>query len=250
MVAGEGLRNFKGAEQAWAHFADRNALDGYLRSLERGRLQDVIGSLEAYENQFRPEHVVPTTIVLFNLLPDLPERQRNMLELDGSFVVGRVTYRLLRSLKDPPAVEAAVRQILPELTSLSSKLALITQIGYRENAGHKLVSEEAATELEKLWRGEVRSASAVQLVQERAAGGILFLTKREADPSEDSIVVHDSPALTLTILRSSRSEVLSQTFGSRGVRRTPRLDWDALVELYGTDKYLSGWRPKRGDFAP
>jgi len=75
-VAGEGLQAFTDAEQAWARMADCDALDVYLRSLDADRLQDVIASLEAYQDQFAPEHVVPGTIVLLNLLPDLPKRQR------------------------------------------------------------------------------------------------------------------------------------------------------------------------------
>jgi hypothetical protein len=72
-----------------------------------------------------------------------------MFDLDPRMVVGRVTYRLLRSLKDPNAIEAAVRSALPEITTLSSKLDLITQVGYREGAGHKLISEASADQLEK-----------------------------------------------------------------------------------------------------
>ena len=131
-VVGEGLQAFTDAEQAWARMADRSALDSYLRSLDVERLQDVISSLEVYENEFAPEHVVPGTIVLLNLLPELPERQRGMFELDPRMVVRRVVYRLLRSLKAPDAIEAAVREILPELTTLSAKLELITLVGYRE----------------------------------------------------------------------------------------------------------------------
>ena len=71
------------------------------------------------------------------------------------------------------------------------------------------------------------------------------------------------------MLRSSRSEMRSQSFDSRAVRRTTRLAWEGLTELYGgedilrtrieelkialpkadasllvvVDKYLNGWRP-------
>ena len=75
-VVGEGLRAFTDAEQAWTYMSDGQALDGYLRSLDAERLQDVIASLEAYEDQFAPQHVVPATIVLLNLLPGIPKRKR------------------------------------------------------------------------------------------------------------------------------------------------------------------------------
>jgi predicted KAP-like P-loop ATPase len=106
-VVGEGLQAFTYAEQAWTRMADRSALDHYLRSLNAGRLSDVISSLEAYEGEFAPKHIVPGTIVLLNLLPELPERQRGMFEFDTRMVVRRVVYRLLRSLTAPDAVEAA-----------------------------------------------------------------------------------------------------------------------------------------------
>jgi hypothetical protein len=207
------------------------------------------------------------TIVLLNLLPD---RQRGMFGFGKRLVVTRVTYRLVRSLKDPVAIEGAVREVLPELTTLSSKLELITDVGYRENAGHKLVSEDAARDLERSWRDEVRSASLQQLRSEWDLLRVLFLTKREAQSTEDVLRIEDSPEMTLAVLRAARGEAQSQSMGSRAVRRFPRLAWDVLVELYGdeatlreridrlkatplegteellalADRYLTGWRPR------
>jgi hypothetical protein len=269
-VAGEGLQAFRDGEQAWACMADRDALEGYLRSVDTERLQDVIASLEVYEDQFGPEHVVPATVVLFNLLPDLPDRQRGIFDLDTRHVVNRVIYRLMRSLGDPAKVAAAVRQILPELKSLSATLELISIVGYRERRGHKLVSETIAAEREKTWRDEVRARPVDELANETDLMRIFLVAKREADPSEAALNIDDAPQLTLAILRAARSEVRSQPIGSRAVRRYPQLAWDVLVELYGdeatlrerierlkasgtegadellglADKYLAGWRPK------
>jgi hypothetical protein len=272
-VAGEGLQAFTAAEQAWARMANRDALEAYLRSLDANRLQDIISSLEAYEEQFAPEHVVPGTIVLLNLLPGLPDRQRGLFGLDPRLVVGRVTYRLLRSLSNPAAVEAAVRQILPEVKSLSAKLELITDVGYREGAGHRLVSQEAAAEFEKALRGEVRAASVDDLSKERDLVRLFLVARHEADPSEARLTIDGAPQLTLAVAQAARSEVRRQSAGSRAVRRSPRLAWDVLIELYGdeatlkqrieslkatapkgadellelADKYLAGWRPKDFD---
>jgi KAP family P-loop domain len=268
-VAGTGLQAFRDAESAWSVMTDRDAFDDFLRSLDPDGLEDVIGSLEAYEDEFGAAHVVPGNIVLLNLLPDLPDRPRGVFDLDARFVVGRVTYRLLRSLDDQSAVEDATRQILPELKSLSSKLELITAIGHRENAGHKLVSEMAATNFEKAWREEVRATSVEGLVQEHDLIRVLLVAKRDTEPSEDKLAIPNSPALTLAILRGARSDARSQSVGTRTVRRSPRLAWDALIDLYGdettlkeslvkledakpegnddllelADKYAGGWRP-------
>ena len=269
-IVGDNLLAFLDAERAWTRMADRSALDSYLRSLDITRLQDVISSLEVYEDQFGPEHVVPGTIVLLNLLPDLPERKREMLGLGTRMTVIRVTYRLLRSLKDPVAVEDAVRQILPELKFLYSKMELIYIIGYQEGAGHKLVSEESAAGLEKTWRHEVRSASIDDLTREKNILSILLETKRLEEPAEDSFEIAASPELTLALLQAAWSEALSQSMGSRAIRRSPRLAWNSLIKVYGneatlqarveslkemrpdgadellalTEKYLCGWRPR------
>lgn len=125
-VAGEQLRAFADAERAWALMGNRDAFQGYIESLDADRQEDVIAALETYEDQYQPEHVVPGTVVLLNRMPYLPDKPRGMFALDTRLVVGRVTFRLLRSLGDPASVEAAVRDIVPELTSLSAKFELIT----------------------------------------------------------------------------------------------------------------------------
>jgi hypothetical protein len=115
----------------------------------------------------------------------------------------------------------------------------------------------------------VRSASLEQLLSEWDLLRVLFLTKREAQSTEDALRIEDSPEMTLAVLRAARGETQSQSMGSRAVRRFPRLAWDVLVELYGdeatlreridrlkatplegteellalADRYLSGWRP-------
>jgi hypothetical protein len=237
-VAGSGLRAFTDAEQAWARATDREALDRYLRSLDRERLQDVIASFEVYEAEFAGEHAVPCVTVLLNLMPDLPEREGGMFDFGARLAVTRVTYRLLRSLRNPDAVEAALRRILPELTSLSAKLELIGQVGYQEGRGSKFVSEAAATNFERAWRDEVRSTPVDDLVKEPNLLGVLLTTKRQGDISEPDLKVQDTPELTLALLRSARGDAKTQNFGSRAIRRLPRLAWGSLVELCGDEQTL------------
>ncbi|MEK4060684.1 MULTISPECIES: hypothetical protein [Paenibacillus] len=193
-----------------------------------------------------------------------------MFDIDTRAVVGRVTYRLIRSLKDPILIESAVREISPEIKSLSSKLELINQIGYRKGIGHKLVSETAAKEFEEKWISEVTSAKVEDLLNESELFKILSIVKREMNESGNPFVIDASPQLTLAILMTSRSEVITQAMGKRAFNRSGRLAWDALIKLYGdvetlknrieelkltepgelddvvqlADKYISGWRPQ------
>ena len=233
----ENLRAFMEAEQAWKYIADRDAFDNYLRSLDPTKLQDVIAHLEVFEEQFTQKHVMPGTTVLLNLLP-LPERQRGIFDLSPSFTVARVVYRLLKSLNDPASIEKTVRKILPKLRSLSSKLRLISIVGYHKDASDKLVSEQMTSEVEKAWSEEVQSTSIEDIVNEYDLLEILLHAKRIADPSESPLDIDTPPKLTLSLLRSAQSESRVPETGSRSIQHSPSLAWDKLVELYGDEATL------------
>jgi KAP family P-loop domain len=273
-VAGEELTNFYDAERAWQVMDDRDKLDTFLRGLEAERQEEVIGALETYQDEYRPEHVVPASIVLSNLLPDLPERPRAMFELDSRMVVGRVVYRLLRSLGDPGAVKSAMDEVLPEVSSLSAKWELVSDVGYREGAGHKLVSEVDARDFEIAWRQEVRTASVEDLAKDHDLVRVLIFAIQDSDEAgEPGIEIPSDATVTLAVLGGAKSETRSQYMGTRSVRREARLAWETLEKIYGdeatlvariealkaadievpddleevVDKYLSGWRPRDFD---
>ena len=237
-VIGKGLQAFTEAEQAWVRMADEEALDHYLRSLDPNRLQDVISHLETYEDEFASKHVIPGSVVLLNLLSGLPDRQLGMLDLGPRLVVTRVILRLLRSLNSRDAIEDAVQGITSKVKRLSAKAELITIIGYRENRGHKLVSESTARRFERDWQSEVHAADQESLAAEDNLLTTLFLAREFSDVGEPIIAISESPKVTLSLLESARSDVRSQTVGNRAVRRQPRLQWDLLVELYGGENIL------------
>ncbi len=272
-IVGEGLQAFSYAETAWAKMADQTALANYLHSLPIEVLQDVVSSLEAYEEHFAPEHVVPATVVLLNLQSRILERQRGFFDVHPRTTVRRVVYRLLSSLKGHQAVEMAVRDILPQVKSLSSKIDLIAHVGYRNGVGHKLVSEAMAKSFEKEWRADVRAASEEFLTHEPDLLFTFLITKRDTEPGEAALIIPNSPGVTHAVLSSARTETRSQSYGSRAVSRTPCLSWESLIDVYGdestlrdriqalkvsqpenmgdlislADKYLTGYRPNAFD---
>ena len=134
-----------------------------------------------------------------------------MFDFDPRVVVRRVIYRLLRSLKDANLAEQAVKAVLPELTSLSVKLELITIVGYREGVGHKLVSEDVATELEKAWRSDVLTVISSDLINEYDLFRVFLVAKVYGSADEPPLEVPDVPEVTLATLRTSRSEARSQS---------------------------------------
>jgi energy-coupling factor transporter ATP-binding protein EcfA2 len=272
-VAGKQLVSFQLAEQAWALVADEAAFEEFLRALPAERQEDVIAALESYERECQPGQVIAAAPVLLNLAGELPERPRGMFDVDSRFVVGKVVYRLLRSLDGQEVVADAVGQILTRLRSLSAKFELLTLVGYREGAGHKLVSEADAETFEAAWRTEVRAAGPEHLADEYDLLRVFYWARHDSAPEDEAIPLSPDPIVTLAVLRSARSETRGQTSGNRAVRRTSVFAWSTLVEVYGgedsliariealkgsgleipeelmalIEKYLAGWRPR--DFA-
>lgn len=272
-VPGAELNSLNLAEHAWSLMSDSHALEEYLSSIEPNRRQSAVSTLESFEDDYQAEHVIPTATVLLNLLPGLPVQERGLFEPDSRTVVRRVVLRLLRALKDGEAIESAVLSILADVRTLGSRNELITLVGYQENVGHKLVSEEFAASIERELRDQVRAASPAILAQERGVIGLLTYVRRQSDDPEPLFEVPDSTDLDLALLKSARSDSVLYTSGSRAPTLSPRLAWEALIDLYGNEdtllariaslasagveqedelldlaaKYAEGWRPK--DFA-
>jgi predicted KAP-like P-loop ATPase len=263
------LKAHLAAEKAFAVLGDGPALSNFLRSLSSEIIEDVISGLEVFEDKYTPEQVVPGVTSLLNFMPSIPERQRGMLDFGTRMKVTRVTYRLLRSLGDPTKIEDAVREILPHLNHLSLKWEVISDVGYRENSGHRLVNEEAARSFETAWREEVQRATVEQLEADPDLLSVFLEAKRNLGEGESAPSIPSSTAITHRLLKNARSDMLSQSMGSYTVHREPRLDWNALVSVFGSEsevldridhllgsatsiedefralvqKYRDGWRP-------
>ena len=248
--AGDHFKAFLYAEEAQQYMNNRELFDHYLRSLDASEITSVISALEVYEDQYKNDYVEPTSIVLLNLLYTLPDNCVSMLDFDVRIKVERVVYRLIRSLKDPKVIERTVKSILPEVTTLSAKYDLIGMVGHIEGIGHKLISEEAAKQLELGWALEVKAASDDDLLKEPKLLRVLLLANKYFADSNEQIVARDTPKLTLAVLKSSQSEVMSQSVDSRAIRKETRLAWASLIELYGNEDNLKNRIEQAKDSVP
>lgn len=93
-------------------------------------------------------------------------------------------------------------------------------------------------QLERQWRADVRATAAADLSSETDLLRVMLTAVRETTAEEPPMVVDPSPIVTSALLRSAVSDVRSATLGQRAVRKTPRLAWDALVEIYGSESML------------
>lgn len=235
-----GLKTHYAAAESFLRLGDADALTSYLRSLEPAKIEDVISGLEAFQGEFSPEQVVPGVVALLNLLPDLPDQTRGLLDLPVGLKVARVTYRLLRSLGSPQAIEQAVRDILPKLTHLSAKWDVISEVGLRESTSERMISEQEAATLEGQWREEVQRASVSTLLGEPELLRVYLAVRAGlAGGERQPLEIPRSNEITLRIVESAQTEMRSQSIDSYTVKRQVRLMWDSLVSVFGSENQLT-----------
>jgi hypothetical protein len=273
-ISGEGMTSFLRAEQLFSVLGDRERLEAAISDIKSEDLEDSIAALEIYQDAYPVEAVLPAIIVLLNVMPRIPDRERGMWAfVDGRMVVDRVVLRMLRRLPNPEEVQRVVDQAMPELTSFSAKYELVTLVGYQKGAGQKMIDAGRASELETNLGTEIANASAETLAQEVELLRLLYAARKFGAPITAMVTEVEEPALTASILKSALTESRSQPMGSRAIRREARLQWQVLIELYGSeealqtarervrvlaiddsvlggalglaDRYLSGWRPRQ-----
>jgi len=263
------LITFSLAEKAYAYFADSDALGEFLDAVPSEQLEDVFSGFEAYQNEYPLESVVPASIALLNRIHKIPEREhRGMFDImRPHLIVGRVVLRLLLRIEDAAERESAVSAILPHLVSYSTQRDFIQTVGYQEGAGHKLVSEQVASDLEAEFAARVQAGESPVLEDE---WDLLRVYWQVAEHLGEDYV---APALTQpdevrALIRTARSVARSQSFDSRTVREEEHLAWEPLVRVAGgkdqllaaierlreadgdtpliqlADRYSGGWRPK------
>lgn len=265
---GEELDTYLQAERALELANDADRLTDYLMAIHVGRRQDILSQMTNFADTLGAEITAPVLTALLNVLPYVPDQRRGMLDIGARHTVRRMIYLLLNRL-NPEQVAVISEQVLPRVESLWGRFELITSIGHRENAGHKLITPEVASRLEAEWRQQVRDTATADLIREKPLLNLLWRTKTDAADGEPDLVVDPSPEMASALLRSAVSDARSQLTGNRAVHSDARLNWGALLNLVGgedelrnrieplrtcddpdvqllitlCDRYFAGWRP-------
>ncbi len=268
-VAPDELVAFRSSEHAFELLSDGVALKAYLTGLDPEQLETVLEGLTSYEAKFTNDMIVPGSVTLLNLIDAIPEKkQRGFFDIGRrDITVARVVLRLFRRVEDESEREALVAQILEGVETYSSQLDFIHSMGYREGAGHKLVSQAFAEQIQADFVARLRKTPPPEPSREWDAWRIYDAVQTETGkpplkPSDDRVLLR-------AVLHSLKSTARSQSMDSRQVRTEDRLAWELLVQVFGSetavkkvvanvrnslgdddvlqlaDKYLSGWRPER-----
>ena len=106
-------------------------------------------------------------------------------------------------------------------------------VGYREDAGHKLVSQQNATEFESAFFDELLAAQADRLRSERDLLRLLLWAhgERAMATTERISRLVGNDDFVLGLLHAALGETVASTAGAAAVRRSEQLTWKALTEL-------------------
>lgn len=264
----EGLKVMKMAASAYDLMHDLEGFSKFMSDIDQDELENFIQSLEAYEDEYKKEQVIPASVVLMNNIYRIPERKnRGMFDLSRpDIIVGRVVLRLLRSIEDDDERELVAKKILSQLKSYSTRLDFIELIGHREGVGHKLVKKELADQLHSDFIEKVSSQRPTKFANEWQLLRVYYVV---VDKKGDKYVPFKFSKVTeiRTLLQDAYDETRSQSMNSRKVKITPVLHWQMLVRVIGSEeaiknitaklkkvdgqtdliilieKYLEGWRP-------
>jgi len=236
-AASDALTAFGDAEQAWAVLSDQASLEALLERVAPEAREALIQSLEAYESDFRDEHLVPAATVLLNAIPSIPDRPRGFLEFDADMTVGRVVYRLLRAHGGADLLDR-VREIISGVERLTQQIQLINMVGDREGVGHNLLEPGDVRQLEAEWRERLRAASSSELSLESDLTRVFYEEIHQIGEEGERTEIPDDAEVTRAILRSAKGETKVQSGDNPVIERRPRLAWDILLKLYGEEKVV------------
>jgi hypothetical protein len=219
-------------DRAFNSLQDREALFGLLDTLDSDGLASLLERLEHYEQDFPTEDAEVSVSVLYAHRGRLREAKRHVMDLGAGHHVSRVVLRILRKL-DRPEASRVTRTALENIDAFSDRGELVRLVGYREDSGHQLVSEEDAVQIEAAFFDQLLAADLVQLGGERDLLQLLLWTHSQRPQETASLVerlVADDELLA-RLLRSALGEVVGETSGDATVRRSFRLSWRALTVL-------------------
>ena len=268
-TAPSGLVAFRRSEKAFTKMTDAAEFEAYLDSLRPEDLEETISGLEAYERTYPIEAIPAASAILLNRIHAIPERpNRGMFDImRPDIVVGRVVLRMLRRIESEADREAVVRQIVPGLRAFSTQLDLVTTVGYREGAGHKLVSEDVAKHLMEELVDRVEGQHSPVPNEEWDLARVYWTVVEARGDGYLPIELTNADEIR-ALFASARTVARSQS-GDSPVKEEPHLWWDALAQIVGgevqltkaveilrdadgktelvllSEAYLAGWRPSR-----
>ena len=238
-VADTDLTASSNAKRAFECLHDQQALSDFMRSQDPEAWPKTILSLWGmFHREFSIEHAESGLVVFWNLLPDMP-RGDSMFADEPLTVTRTISQSLLVPLVGADNLAELLKDILRQLQSLSSKVALVTQIKGLELVNATFLSDTDISMLEEWINNEILSVNADQLAAERHPAQILMFSSKHANPPSTPFMIHDSPKLTFALLWDCQTQGNSMELGSRAVETQRGIHESTLMSVHGNEQILS-----------
>jgi KAP family P-loop domain len=239
---GESVAPARAVEDAFEALTDAEALRSVTSDLDPDQLEDLLVRLEDHEGDLPPEAASQATPLILDAYPRLHAETRGLPGFGPRLVVARLVLRLLRRIDSEDDRVTAIFEVFDSTRSLAGKGELTRLVGHRENAGHRLVSAEAAERLEGKLREAIITAPPEELATEHNILELMSfageaLAEKARPQAEERLRerIHD-PTVAAALLRDAVREAYPQPVGIAQRAPEERLDWDALVSLYGSEQ--------------
>jgi len=234
-----GVVSAQEADAVFASLEHRDELEQRLARLDERQLEVMLERLEHYDGNFPSECPEVPIAVLLNQFERLRAGRRGLYDPGAEIKLPRVVLRLLRRL-DPGRVEATARAALPEIAPLSARMELIDLIGHREGAGHGLVAEEAAIQLEAEHVLRILGADLEALSEERNLTPLIARACQWdlARGRELAVKLARDDRRLLRLLRSATGQSGGGTAGSDPRPGAYELNWHGLADLFGEEALI------------
>ncbi len=238
-VADTDLTAFSNARRAFECLHDQHALREFMCSLDPEAWSKTMLSLWGmFHKEFSKEHAESGLVVFWNLLPDMPS-PNSMFADEPQEVTRTISKSLLVPLVGTDNLAELLKNVLQQLQSLSSKVALVSQIKGLELVNATFLWDTDISMLEEWTNNEILSANPEELAEERHPAQILLFSSRQANPPITPHMIHDLPKLTYALLWDCRTQANSMELGSRAVATERGIHESTLLSIHDNEQILS-----------
>lgn len=206
-----------------------------LRTVEDAQFASLLDRLRDHVDDFPEDRSGRAALVFMEIEDRLPTDGRGFFEMPGSWALHALADALVHRLPPEHRVEA-VRGMVSEAPSMSIRQRIIRQFGTfptrdRRSPDREILDEaETATAVADLAQ-QVVVTPAADLAGEPALPYLLASVVQQDDVAEGQAALVDK-ALNDDFFENTLTGCISYVNSSDG-SRTPRLDWEGLVALFG-----------------
>ena len=234
-IIGADVNEFILAEDLFRKMTCQTQLIQSLSNIELNSLENVVRNLMEYESDFTEEHVLNAIPVLYQYLPLVPYKERGMFDFKADLVWSRLTYRLLQSIPKEN-IYNIILQLLNNC-DLFAQSEIVGIIGYREDRGHRLVSESEAKQLENMLVDHINNVPLQILVETYNLIHVLHFYVYLGNTVDSSVL--SSEDILYSLLKSSIVESKKQKGSDPTIYREEHLIWEWLIMIYGNEEKLN-----------